>query len=90
MKSLNQTGASHIVALLGLAVIVVAGVVGYRVMSANQSDEPTVSISDSTTSEPDAIKSKADARQADAALDSTSIDSGVNPGQLDEDINSLN
>lgn len=86
--SQNQRGSSHIVALL--VVVVVAGIAfaGYRVMNRDSivaSSVPAVS----TSKVPATLKSKSDVEKANASLDSTAIDSSVDPGQLDGDINSL-
>ena len=86
---LNQKGSSHIVALMGVLVIALAGFAGYRVL---QSSEPeaahdTVVVTDNRV--PAKIDNTSDVRKADKALDSTPIDEGVNPDTLNDDINSL-
>lgn len=87
--STNQRGSSHLVLLLGLLVISVAGFVGYRVM---QVDSPIVSTAPALLSSdgPKTIKSSADLKKAESALDNTAIDGGVNPGALDSDLNAVN
>ena len=86
MKTLNQRGSSHLVLILAVVVVVVAGVVGYRVMNTSETNTDVVS---SKASEPDSIKSTADVKRASAALDDTAIDGPVNPDQLDSDLNAL-
>lgn len=85
----NQRGSSHLAALLGVAVIVVIGVVGYRVMKTTDTGNIVSSATRSTSKAPDSIKSTADLKQAGSALDSTAIDGSVNPNQLDGELNSL-
>ncbi|MEK7059571.1 MAG: hypothetical protein AAB971_02335 [Patescibacteria group bacterium] len=87
--SLNQSGSTFVALLLGLVVIVVVGVVGYRVV--NNTDTGTVSSGPvkSSSNKADGINSAADIKKADSSLDSTSIDSDVDPAQLDSDLNSL-
>lgn len=90
MKKLNQTGASHIVALVGVLVIAVLAFGAYRVMNANNTKNPaTESATAATTATPATIQSKADVDQATKSLDSENVDGDVNPNQLNDDINSL-
>ncbi len=87
--SLNQRGSSQLVAILAVAVIAAVGVVGYRVVSQPSNEQSSTPVVSSSAKVPTTIKSKSDVRKADAALNSTAIDSSVNPNQLDSDLNSL-
>ena len=74
-----------------LAVITLLGIVafaGVRVMNSNQINTTTASLT-RTHSVPNKILTSVDLTKANAALDATPIDSGVNPNQLDKDLNSL-
>jgi hypothetical protein len=87
--SLNQAGASHIVALVGVLVIALTGFVGYRVL---QNSEPEAAHDTVVTTDnrvPTKIDNTSDVRKAEKALDSTPIDESVNPDTLNDDINSL-
>ena len=88
--SRHQRGSTHLVLLLAVALIAVAGFAAYRVLNA---DTPNASSSPiSIRGEKDApndIKSSADLQKASNALDSTPIDGDINPDQLDSDINAL-
>lgn len=88
MKSLNQRGSTFVVLIFGLIVVVVVAVVGYRIV--NTTDTGTISSSPvESSSVPKTVDSAADINQADEALDGTAIDSGINPDQLDSELNSL-
>ncbi len=84
----NQDGSSHVMIFVAVAVIAVVGIVAFRVQDA---DAPTVTttLPNRSANVPNAIESAADIRKAESALDTTTIDSSVNPNQLDEDINAL-
>ncbi len=87
--SLNQCGSTFVVLLLGLVVVTVVGVAGYRIL--NTTDTGSISSAPAKTSsgEPKTVKSTADIKQADKSLDSTSIDRSVDPSQLNSDLNAL-
>lgn len=89
MKSIHNSerGTSLVVLLLAVVVIVVIGAVAYRVKS-NTLSSPTSSRS-AVVSPPKAIKSKADLRIANQALQTAPIGSGVDPSQLDSSVKSL-
>ena len=84
----NQAGASHIVALFAVLVIAAVGFVGYRVLNSNSDTADSTTLS-SSSKEPATIKSKADFNAASKSLDNTAVDSSVDPGSLDSDLNSL-
>lgn len=84
LTPLSQKGASHIIAVLAIVVIGVAGFVGYKVMN----NEKTASNTDTAQSTlPEQLKTKQDIDQASTSLDE--FDSDLNPEQLDADLNSL-
>jgi len=85
----NQKGSSHLVLLLGLAVIVAVSLVGYRVLKSTETNPAATSTVTKSAVAPSTLKSKADVVQAAQSLDNTGIDSSVNPAQLDSDLNSL-
>lgn len=87
----NQSGAGHLLAVLALVVVVAVAAVGYRVQSTTDTetaDNPVLQ-SQAKADVPDKIQSKADVKKADQALNSTNVDSGLSPGQLDGDIDAL-
>lgn len=84
----HQKGTGHIVALFGVLVIAVAGFAGYRVIQSNNPE----AVSDAAihaTKTPTKLKTSADAKKAANSLDDTTIDSSINPNQLDDDLNSV-
>lgn len=84
----NQRGSTFVILLAGLVVVVVVAVAGYRIV--NTTDTGTVSSgATQSSSTPKTVDSAADIKQADEALDGTAIDSGINPDQLDSELNSL-
>lgn len=92
MKRLNQSG-SHI---MGLALFVLAlGVVafaGYKVMQAHtQSTGGQTTAAKAAATVPAAIKNTADLTQAGKLLDNSSaqLDSGLDDGSLNADLNSM-
>lgn len=85
----NQKGSSHIVALLGVLVIALAGFAGYRVLQSSEPEAAHDTVVATDNRIPAKIDSTSDVRKADKALDSTQIDDGVNPDTLNDDINSL-
>jgi hypothetical protein len=85
----NQNGASHIVALVGVLVIAVVAFGGYRVLNATEPDQGSDTVVVSQNKVPAQLKSTADVKKADNALESTAIDTSVNPDTLNSDIDSL-
>ncbi len=90
MKRLNsnQNGFGFVAVLAVVALLGVVAFAGLRVMSANQVDSSVSSLT-RAHNVPAKIQTSADITKASAALDATPIDTGVNPNQLDKDINSL-
>jgi len=89
-KKLNQSGSLVVVILLAVTVIAVAGFVGYKVAN-NSSTETQVSSepASSATAAKAEIKSSADVKKAATELETTNVDTQVNPDELDSDINSI-
>lgn len=84
----NQTGFGLLPVLLVVVVLGAIAVVGLRM--ANNASAPLDNNGTVATKRvPPAIKNKADLQKAAQALDTTAIDTGVNPGELDSDLNSL-
>jgi hypothetical protein len=89
MKALNQTGALHLAAILGVLVVGVIAFAGYRVMN---SDNPSsINTISSSSAVPDKISTQADLTQTSKALDDTDtqLDASLNDAALDSDINAL-
>ena len=88
----NQTGSSHLVLLLLVAVFAVVGFAGYRVMK-NQDSNTAVSNEPAAVAAapvvPSKIQSKSQAQQASKALDAESIDKNLDSSQLDNDLKSV-
>lgn len=92
MKKINQTGASHLLLVLGAVLIAAVGIIGYRIVGTQNTEENNSTISEASNQPanvPDQFNTTTDMRQASKALDDTSIEVEINPGQLDQDLNSL-
>jgi Tfp pilus assembly protein PilE len=90
MRSLkNQQGSGQLAVIVLVVVVAVLGLVAYRVHQNTADKSATTTASATETAVPSKITSKADLNKADQALDSTSIDSAINPNQLDQDISAL-
>jgi len=85
----NQSGFGHLVLVVILLVVAAAGFVGWRIMQQADTDTAITAGAKGSAVIPAQINSKADVKKADKALDNTSIDSSVNPAQLDSDLNAL-
>lgn len=84
----NQQGFGVLAILFVLVVLGVAVVVGLRV--ANPSGSLTSSLTGGTEKKiPTKINSASDVQKAANALDSTNVESDVNPNSLDKDLNSV-
>lgn len=90
MKNLsNQKGFGLVLVVVLVAVIGVIGVVGYRLANTPETN-PAVSQDPLTSSKaPAEIKTRADLQKATTAVDNTPVDKGVDPAQLDSDLNAL-
>jgi uncharacterized protein HemX len=87
MTRKSQNGFAHLGLLLLLLVVVVVGLVGYKVAKSNStaSDGSNQAVSQQAQT----IKTKADLNTAAASLNNLNIDNDLNPGSLDNDVNSL-
>ncbi len=86
--TIDQNGFGFVAILAVIALLGIVAFAGVRVMNSNQVDSTTASLT-RTHSVPNKIQNSADLTKASAALDATPIDTGVNPNQLDKDLNSL-
>lgn len=88
MKKSNQQGFGFVFLLLAVVVVGLVAFAALRVQgnSATVADSTQVS---SKTKVPTKLESPADLQKASKALDETQVDSGVNPDQLDSDLDSL-
>ncbi len=89
MKKSNQQGFGLVVVVLAIVTVGVVAFGAVRVMGANKTSLASSSSATSHAKVPAAVKTTADLRQASKALDETTVDSGVNPDQLNNDLNSL-
>jgi len=90
MKRLTtaQNGFGFVAVLAVIALLGIVAFAGVRVLNSSQVDTTTASLT-RKANVPAKIQTSADLSKASAALDATPIDSGVNPNQLDKDLNSL-
>lgn len=88
-RHISQAGFSPIVVLIAVVVIGAASVASWRVLSANTGVLQSGTAPAATKQAPASIKDQADIRKASQSLDSTSIDSNVNPSALDADLNAV-
>jgi Tfp pilus assembly protein PilX len=86
----TQKGFAHLALLLLLVVVVVVAYAGYKVVK-NHQDKTTANQTSTslTQSAGEAINSKADLDKALNTLNSQNVEGDLNPGSLDNDINSL-
>jgi hypothetical protein len=88
--SRNQRGIAHLTGILAILVLLIVGVVGYRVVRANNDTQlSSTESSGKQATVPKAFKSTADVTTADKALEQTSVDKSLDPNQLDSDLNAL-
>jgi hypothetical protein len=85
----NQNGFGFIAILAAIALVGVVAVAGVRVMNSNKVASTIPSLTSLNHGVPAKIQTTTDLTKANTALDDTPIDSGVNPNQLDKDLNSL-
>lgn len=85
----TQSGATHLVLLLALVVVAVAGFVGYRVWTNQNEDTDTTGSTASQTAVPETITDTKDLDQANSALEQASLDNDLNPAGLEQDVESL-
>lgn len=89
MKRTQQTGFAHLALVLLLLVLAVAAFSGYTVYKNHQNKVASNQTSTSLTAPAQTIKSSADLDTATQTLNSQSVDSDLNPDQLNSDISSL-
>ena len=88
MKKTNQSGFAFIALLLA---VVVVGAVAFAVVriQGSAANVSSASVLTTRTKAPTKISSPSDLKRASSALDETPVDSGVNPDQLNDDLDSL-
>lgn len=89
MRKLNQTGFGHVILLVALVALAVVGFAGYRVWTSQNT--ATAPDSSQAATLPATIETKADLAQTGKMLDETSaqLDTNLDDGGLDADINSM-
>jgi hypothetical protein len=88
--SRNQQGIAHVLVLvLIMAVVGATAFAGYRVVKSNEANTDTTVSDVHSTAVPKKIQSKNDLSKADNALDNTTIESSVDPNQLNSDLNAI-
>lgn len=88
MKKSNQQGFGFAVILIAIVVVGIIAFGAVRVMSKSPS-LADASVPKVKTVVPAKFTSTADVQKATKALDETPVDSGVNPDQLNDDLDSL-
>ena len=88
MKKTNQTGFAFIAILIA---VVAVGLISFAAVRIKGSDTSVSSSAVVTmpTKVPAKISNTADVKRAAKALDDTQIDKGVNPNQLNNDLDAL-
>jgi uncharacterized protein HemX len=85
----TQTGFAHLALVLLLLVVAVAAFAGYKVVQNRQNQTAANTTSTAITNSAETINSKADLDKAVNTLNSQSVDSDLNPDQLNSDISNL-
>lgn len=87
----SQAGIGHIVVVMVLLLVGVVGFAGYKVLTKNANTDSTASSVNATPPVPDKISTKADLETTGKTLDNSSsqLDSGLNDGALDADMNDM-
>jgi uncharacterized protein HemX len=90
-RTYNQAGFEAVAAVAVVLIAAVIGFAGYTVMNMNKSADTEQSAASSQPAVPDKIETKADLTQTGKALDTTSsqLDSSLNDGSLDSDLNAM-
>lgn len=86
---LNARGASHIILVALVAVLLVVGFAGYKVFGNNSKKSPSTPALSQSVTAPDKIKTKADLQQSTKSLDAADVDKSLDGSQLDSDLNDL-
>lgn len=86
----TQKGFAHLALLLLLVVVAVVAYAGYKVVKNHQkvtsANQTSTAVTNTAT---DAINSKADLDKALNTVNGQNVDADLNPGSLDNDVNSL-
>lgn len=85
----SQSGIGHLVLILTLVVLTLAGLVGYRVWSNQQDEQNTTNSNAQQVTAPENISSVSDLDQTTAALEQAAIETDLDTADLDQDIQSL-
>lgn len=88
----SEQGVGHVLPILVMVVLVAITFVGYRVLKGQDKNTTPVSSQQATkakTAAPQTINSGKDLNQAQSAVNSSNVDSDLNPNQMDSDVNSL-
>ena len=88
MKKTNQTGFAFIAILLAVVAVGLITFAAVRIKGSG-SNVSSSAVLTTRTKVPAKISSPSDLKRASKALDETPVDSGVNPDQLDNDLDSL-
>lgn len=85
MKTLQQKGAGHIVAILAVVVLAVVGLSGYVVMNAQDKDATTNTATEQVTADQaELAETSKELDQANAELDES-----LDTSELDKDIDAM-
>ncbi len=89
-QTLNQKGIGHVVALLVLVFVAVAGFAGYTVISKNSAVEPAPASTMQQT-ESDEIRNQSDLEKNDRELTDSEqqLDSQLDDSELDADLDAM-
>jgi Tfp pilus assembly major pilin PilA len=87
MKKRLQNGFAHLGLIVLLVIVLAVVVLAYQHVSKNSKD--TVVTSNSPAIQVQTIKSKADLTKAESELNNENVDGDLNPGSLNQDVNSL-
>jgi Tfp pilus assembly major pilin PilA len=87
MKKRLQNGFAHLGLIVLLVIVLAVVVLVYQHVSKNSKD--TVVTSNSPAIQVQTIKSKADLTKAESELNNENVDGDLNPGSLNQDVNSL-
>ena len=88
MKKTNQTGFAFVAILLAVVVVGLVAFAAVRVRGSG-TDVSSSTVLTTQTKAPTKITNATDVKRAAKALDETPVESGVNPSQLNNDLNSL-
>lgn len=87
MKKHTQNGFGHLGLLLFAVIVVLIGLIGYKVYNRNNSATNNSQVDNNSSAQ--AIKSSSDLNSAAATLNSQNIDGDLNPDSLNQDVQTL-